>query len=420
MVARVYGAPRAAGPWSGFVCVVSHAPNENAFVLRRVRHRAPRALTLRLLRPLGVVVIRLSVGCIMMPEVGSSLRLLAKLARAAGRAARARAVGAGERAPPARVSGRAVTRWRRSGVRRHAGAVERAVRARGERREPPRFGACEQPRGSTSEAARGDGGGSGAVVERGESRVGAEEREGFVGARSRSVGRARSSLVERHERVAPTRGERAGAGKGERASPRGVPGRARARAEHEVEEERNRGIYDLARARSARIVRAGTSARGLPRERVSARREGRGIARSRARASALARPRERSLGARAEKKRDMRGVGRAGRCGDVAMSRGREGGGRARRRARGVSLGESALLRSPRLGAGPRDFLQVGGKRGRHIDTSRYHYVCLRLRFHSNSFRYSVHLKRVARLLRAGGVACAQKGCLAICTLRYT
>ena len=83
MVARVYGAPRAAGPWSGFVCVFSHAPNENAFVLRRVRHRAPRALTLRLLRPLGVVVIRLSVGCIMMPEVGSSRRLLAKLARAA-------------------------------------------------------------------------------------------------------------------------------------------------------------------------------------------------------------------------------------------------------------------------------------------------------------------------------------------------
>ena len=193
MVARVYGAPRAAGPWSGFVCVVSHAPNENAFVLRRVRHRAPRALTLRLLRPLGVVVIRLSVGCIMMPEVGSSLRLLAKLARAAGRAARARAVGAGERAPPARVSGRAVTRWRRSGARRHAGAVERAVRARGERREPPRFGACEQPRGSTSEAARGDGGGSGAVVERGDrasarrSERGSSERD-----RDRSAARARA------------------------------------------------------------------------------------------------------------------------------------------------------------------------------------------------------------------------------------
>ena len=360
MVARVYGAPRAAGPWSGFVCVVSHAPNENAFVLRRVRHRAPRALTLRLLRPLGVVVIRLSVGCIVMPEVGSSLRLLAKLACAAGRAARARAVGAGERAPPARVSGRAVTRWRRSGARRHAGAVERAVRARGERREPPRFGACEQPRGSRRPDERGRARRRrriGRGRRAGGPRVGAEEREGFVGARSRSVGRARSSLVERHERVAPTRGERAVAGKGARASPRGVPGRARARAEHEVEEERNRGIYDLARARSARIVRAGTSARGLPRERVSARREGRGIARSRARASALARPRERSLGARAEKKRDMRGVGRAGRCGDVAMSRGREGGGRARRRARGVSLGESALLRSPRLGAGPRDFL---------------------------------------------------------------
>ena len=290
----------------------------------------------------------------------SSLRLLAKLASAAGRAARARAVGAGERAPPARVSGRAVTRWRRSGVRRHAGAVERAVRARGERREPPRFGTCEQPRGSRRPDERGRARRRrriGRGRRAGGPRVGAEEREGFVGARSRSVGRARSSLVERHERVAPTRGERAGAGKGERASPRGVPGRARARAEHEVEEERNRGIYDLARARSARIVRAGTSARGLPRERVSARREGRGIARSRARASALARPRERSLGARAEKKRDMRGVGRAGRCGDVAMSRGREGGGRARRRARGVSLGESALLRSPRLGAGPRDFL---------------------------------------------------------------
>jgi hypothetical protein len=421
MVARVYGAPRAAGPWSGFVCVISHAPNENAFVLRRVRHRAPRALTLRLLRPLGVVVLRLSVGCIMMPEVGSSLRLLAKLARAAGRAARARAVGAGERAPPARVSGRAVTRWRRSGVRRHAGAVERAVRARGERREPPRFGTCEQPRGSRRPDERGRARRRrriGRGRRAGGPRVGAEEREGFVGARSRSVGRARSSLVERHERVAPTRGERAGAGKGERASPRGVPGRARARAEHEVEEERNRGIYDLARARSARIVRAGTSARGLPRERVSARREGRGIARSRARASALARPRERSLGARAEKKRDMRGVG-AGGAG--AMSRCREGAraGGARGVARAASLWaralSCALLGSAR---GARFFCQVGGRRGRHIDTSRYHYVCLRLRFHSKLVRYSTHLKRTARLLRARGVARAQKGCLAICTLR--
>ena len=310
-----------------------------------------------------------------------------------------------ERRPPSRRRGRAS----RSRARR-------ASRA-------PRFGTCEQPRGSRRPDERGRARRRrriGRGRRAGGPRVGAEEREGFVGARSRSVGRARSSLVERHERVAPTRGERAGAGKGERASPRGVPGGARARAPNTKSKKRGiEGIYDLARARSARIVRAGTSARGLPRERVSARREGRGIARSRARARSRAPARALSRRARGEEEGYAgRGAGWAmWRCGDVARARGR--GARAAARARRLS-GRERSLRSPRLGAGPRDFLQVGGKRGRHIDTSRYHYVCLRLRFHSNSFRCSVHLKRVARLLRAGGVACAQKGCLAICTLRYT
>ena len=176
----------------------------------------------------------------------------------------------------------------------------------------------------------------------------------------------------------------------------------------------------IARARAWRGSCARGRARAVSGESecvLGARVEG---SRALARARALSRARASALSARARRRRGICGAWGGLGGGDVAMSRGREGGGRARRRARGVSLGESALLRSPRLGAGPRDFLQVGGKRGRHIDTSRYHYVCLRLRFHSNLFRYSVHHKRIARILRAGVVACAQKGCLAICTLRYT